>query len=160
MSSSAHKKTLILSGLTNHLYPLYTEITKKSREELLVIGSTGGVISQPYGCLIRNIILSVYHENVEAIYVIVDEGSKAVNKDELKLKILEAGISEETISIIDYISATKEDLLDWLAGPLDARSTIQKNMELIKGHPLMVKSLPVVGCIVSEKTGDYETITN
>lgn len=160
MSSFTPKKTLILSGLSNHFYPLYTDITKKSADELLVISSAGGVISQPYGCLIRNIILAVYHENVEAIYIILDEDSKAVDREELKLKILDAGITQQTISTLDYISVAKEELFDWLAGPPDARSTIRKNMELLKGHPLIAKSLPVVGCIVSEKTGAYETITN
>jgi carbonic anhydrase len=158
MNSFASKKTLIISGLGVPQYPLFSDITKREKGELLVISSTDGVISQPYGCLIRSIILTIYQENIDAIYIIVDVDSKTVNREELKLRIIEAGISENTISTLDYISVVKGDLMSWLSGPPDARTMVQKNIELIKAHPLIPK-VPVIGCIVSEKSGEYETIT-
>jgi carbonic anhydrase len=78
ISNLFNQKALILTGFNEELYPLFPVITQKKTEELLVLHSFGKVISQPYGCLIRDIILAVYSENVEEIYIIEENNKKSL----------------------------------------------------------------------------------
>lgn len=81
-----------------------------------------------------------------------------VNEDEILSKILEAGISKETIDTIEYVNATGSSLSNWLAGRQDVKTVIHENVSLIKSHPLIPKTLSVYGFIANADTGEFQTI--
>ncbi|MBS8266279.1 hypothetical protein DYI25_17800 [Mesobacillus boroniphilus] len=157
ITSSATKKTMIITGVNQAIYPLFPEITNKKNKDMMILNSFGAVITQPYGCLIRNIILALYNENVEEIYIVGEMESKEIilNKEEILSKIKENGASEEIIKTINYIDVVERDVISWLAGPQNIEDVLKKNKELIKGHPLIPKSMPVHAYIANSETGEY-----
>jgi carbonic anhydrase len=154
------KKALVLTGVNKKLQSLIPIITNKQEEDLIVVHSIGCVISQPYGCMIRNILFAVYYENVGEVYLIGEERNNQSNsrKEDLSSKIHDAGISEKTIQTINFIEVVKPDFISWLTGPEDEKSVIQNNMKLIKENPVIPKTLPIYGFIANGETGKFEVV--
>jgi carbonic anhydrase len=161
LTISETKKTMIITGFHQGIYPMLPAITNKSEKDLMVLNSFGAVISQPYGCLMRNIILGLYNENVEEIYLIGETGSQEVkpNKDEMLRKIKEAGTSADIINAINYIDVVDHDVINWLIGPQNVEDVLKKNKDLIEGHPLIPKSIPVHVYIANSATGEYYPVS-
>ncbi len=155
------KKALVLTSLNEKLQPLFPAITNKKMEELLIINSFGSGISQPYGCIIRNILVAVYRENIEEVYIIGEKDSNDayMDEEELLTKIKEAGISDGIIDTIEYIDVAGESVLKWLAGPEDPKAIVEKNLSLIQKHPLIPKAMPVYGFIANAETKEYEAVS-
>ncbi|ESU31752.1 hypothetical protein G3A_14950 [Bacillus sp. 17376] len=154
IKSSATKKTMIITGVNQEIYPLFEVITNKKNKDMMILNSFGAVITQPYGCLIRNIILAVYNEMVDEIYIIGEMESKEV-KLNMSDKIKEHGVSGEILKTINYIDVVERDVISWLTGPQSIEDVIKKNKDLIKGHPLIPKTIPVHAYIANPKTGEY-----
>ncbi|WP_223701828.1 carbonic anhydrase [Sutcliffiella deserti] len=155
-----NKKSLVITGLNQKLQPLFPIITNKREEDLIIINSVGPFISQPYGCLVRNVILAVYNENIEDVFIIgeVETGSHESKKKELYSKLQDSGITVKTIHTINYIEAVKPDFLAWLAGPADAKEAVQSSIKLLKSNPILPDSLPVYGYIVDVDSGEFKTV--
>lgn len=154
---SATKKTMIITGVNEAIYPLFSEITYKKNKDMMILNSFGAVITQPYGCLIRNIILAIYNEMVEEIFIIGEMESKEVNLN-ISDKIKEHGVSKEILKTINYIDVVEHDVINWLTGPQNIEDVIKKNKDLIKGHPLIPKSIPVHAYIANPETGEYFSV--
>lgn len=161
MSSSTNKKALIITGLHEKSHRLFPTITNRKREELIVLNSFGAVISQPYGCMIRTIIMAVYNENVEEIYIVGERSSQehSVKEEELLSRIQDVGISKGMIETIEYINVVGNDVLNWLVGPPDVKIIIQKNIDLIQRHPLIPKTVSVYGFIANTETNEFEAVS-
>ena len=157
VKSSATKKTMIITGVNEAIYPLFPEITYKKNKDMIILNSFGAVITQPYGCLIRNIILAIYNEMVEEIFIIGEMESKEV-KLNMSDKIKEHGVSKDILKTINYIDVVDHDVINWLTGPQNIEDVIKKNKDLIKGHPLIPKSIPVHAYIANAETGEYFSV--
>jgi carbonic anhydrase len=154
------KKTLIITGLNKKLHQLFPIITNKKAEELIIINSFGAVISHPYGCMIRSIVMGVYYEDVEEIYIIGEKDGKEhlITEEALFSTMQESGVSKEMIKTIDYINVVGNEVLNWLVGPQDVKVIIQQNITLINKHPLIPKSVSVFGYIVNSETNKFEAV--
>ncbi|KMJ55800.1 hypothetical protein AB685_25365 [Bacillus sp. LL01] len=154
------KKALVITSLQGDLDPTILLITKRKPEELMIINTFGGLISQPYGCIIRSIIMAAYYENIKEIYVIGEETSHehAVNAKDLLKKISDSGITEKTIETLDYIKVVEKNIETWLIGPQDIKEIIKKNIELIQKHPLMPQSINVFGFITNSEAKEFTSI--
>ncbi|GAE47181.1 hypothetical protein [Mesobacillus boroniphilus] len=91
---------------------------------------------------------------VDEIYIIGEMESKEV-KLNMSDKIKEHGVSGEILKTINYIDVVERDVISWLTGPQSIEDVIKKNKDLIKGHPLIPKTIPVHAYIANPKTGEY-----
>ena len=64
------KKTLFITDMKSGLEPILQEETNVQPENMLMIQSYGPIISHPFGEIMRSIILAIYQENVEEIFVV------------------------------------------------------------------------------------------
>lgn len=153
------KKTLIITSFNEKILQYIPEISQKTTEELLIFNSLGEVISQPYGCLVRDIILAINFENVVEIYVIGDENKSSISEEELIIRLEKSGVTKQAIEMLDYINFVGDSTINWLKGPQVTRDKIKRNVELIKKHPLIPKSLPVKGFIVNTEKNEIDLIS-
>lgn len=161
MENSTRKKTLIITGLNEKLNQLFPIITNKNGEDLIIIKTIGNIISQPYDSIMRSIIIAVYQEEVEEIFIIGEKESTecSINKDEFFSKIQKANISTKEMKAIEYIGVVGEDLMSWLVGRRDMKTIIRENISLIKKHPLVPKNITVYGFIASAELSEFEEIS-
>jgi carbonic anhydrase len=74
------------------------------------------------------------------------------------LKIEKSGVSKEVLKTIGYINVVGDNVLNWLIGPICVDEIIKKNIELIRKHPLIPKSVSVNGFIVNTETSEFEVV--
>ena len=71
-------------------------------ENILILQSYGPVISQPFGDLMRDIIISVYQENVDEVVVVATKEDQKNDGDILN-KIVKKKELQENIQMINYL---------------------------------------------------------
>ncbi|TXC78722.1 hypothetical protein FS935_22490 [Metabacillus litoralis] len=161
LNHSSQKKSLVITGVNEDTRLLVQKITNKKLEDLVILSSFGSVISQPFGCLMRNIILATYKEDIDGIYIFGENTSveEAMSKEKLVENIQATGVAEEVLKTLNYIDVVNHDLLNWLAGPTDIKETIKTNIELVKNHPLILKTIPIYGYLVDVETGEFDVVS-
>ena len=99
------KKALCIIGMEDQLERWLYYATQFPPEQMMVLKSYGPVISEPYDCLIRSIIIAVYQENVEAIFVIGAANSDESISDPSNLisKMKQKGIPAVKIQTVEYL---------------------------------------------------------
>ncbi|WP_226679996.1 carbonic anhydrase [Sutcliffiella horikoshii] len=148
-----NNKALVLTGLDRKLERHFANITKRNLEDLIIINSYEEEISQGFSSLMRNIILAVYMEKIADIYIIVEKYDKGISIDPEDLYALmeEGGGRVEVIQTLNYIKTFgQKDMMEWLSVPNHPESIIQNNIEFIKKHPLIPRTVKVHGYIVNK----------
>ena len=64
------KKVLLLTDMEHGIEPIIQQVTNIQRENMLTIHSCDSVIVHPFGDIMRSIIIAIYQENVEEIFVV------------------------------------------------------------------------------------------
>ncbi|TCS84007.1 hypothetical protein [Tepidibacillus fermentans] len=105
----------------------------------------------------RDIIIAVYQENVEEIFVVgTKDGQKnTVDIQDLLNKIYEKDGLKEKIQTLDYLFKNSMpefpggNLSEWLEGSKTLTEGIQNSVNIIRDHPLMPSHVKVHGLFVN-----------
>ncbi|MCL7748203.1 hypothetical protein [Halalkalibacter alkaliphilus] len=130
--------------------------------QLLVLSSEGAAVTQPYGCLIRNIILAIYEQGVDDIYLIAPEAQTRPNFNQKILldKFKNDEIDQDLLDTIEYSRILNEDILSWLKGPKECvEETLKASVTLLKKHPLIPKRVKIEAFTVNTNTGHFTSIS-
>ncbi len=125
--------------------------------DVKIVKSAGAIVNHPFGGIMRSLLVAVYALKADEVYIIghYDCGMSAVDPDVMLESMLERGITQEIIDIVNY-SGT--DLREWLRGFGDVTTSILKSVELVRKHPLMPKGIPVHGLIIDPNTGRLDVV--
>ena len=153
-----NKKVLLLTDIEHEIEPIIQQVTNVQRENMLTIHSYDSVIVHPYGDIMRSIIIAIYEENVEEIFVvgIEDKETNVVN-----LQIQRDSIKNN--KELDYLF--KNCMPEFSSGSLEELSgkrkenieNIEKSIDMIRHHPLVPSDVKVHGFMIN-KTGGKETV--
>lgn len=161
-----NKKVLFVIGMECELERLLHQAIHIYPENMLILKTVGPVISHPYGDLMRNIIIAVYQENVEEIFVVgTKDGQKnTVDIQDLLDKIYEREGLKEKIQTLEYLfrNGIPEfpggNLSKWLEGSKTLTEGIQNSVNIIRHHPLMPSHVKVHGLFVDKMNGKLSEI--
>jgi len=112
---------------------------------------------QPFGDLMRDIIITVYQENIEEI-IVVDTCDVQINKVDLRAKIYENKKLLNKIQTIDYLfnncmpEFSGGSVIQWLEG--SRTDDIHHSVDTIRHHPLMPAHIKVRELLL--KDGDVD----
>jgi len=153
-----NKKIAIVSCMDTRLTELLPAALGFKNGDAKIIKNAGGVISHPFGSVMRSLIIGIYELNVEDILVIGHTDCGARCTDSLKIieKMKEHGITQQHIDLISYSGI---DFDSWLGGFTDLETSIRNSVELVRRHPLVPKEINVYGLIIDSVTGKLERIT-
>lgn len=157
MNLSETKKAIFLTDIEPGLEPLLQQETKIPLENMLMIQSYGPVISHPYGDIMRSIIMTIYQENVEEIFVVGTEDRK--NGSDTIKSLLESKEEplKEQLKTVDYLfkhcmpEFYDDGLKAWLEESENRVESIQKSVDLIRQHPFVPSNVKVYGLMVNHK---------
>ncbi|WP_163183044.1 carbonic anhydrase [Neobacillus sedimentimangrovi] len=155
MNLDKNKKVLFLTDIENGLEPILQEVTNIRAENMLTIQNYGTLISHPYGDIMRSVIIAIYQENVEEIFVVgtKDKRTATVNV----LTQLES--MKDKIQTLDYLfqncmpEFSGSTVEEWLNGNENIIDSIEKSLDVIRHHPLVPSYVKVCGLIVNNKDG-------
>ena len=155
--STPNKKLAILSCMDTRLTELLPAALNIKNGDAKIIKNAGGIITHPFGSIMRSLLVAVYDLGVEEILVIGhdDCGMQCLNAEALTKKMLRRGISQEYINMIKYCGI---NLDTWLQGFSDVQTSIKNTMDMIINHPLMAKDVKVYGFIMDPLTGSLTEV--
>lgn len=152
-----NKKTAILTCMDTRLTELLPAALGYKNGDVKIIKNAGGVISSPFGSVMKSLIIAIYNLKVENILVIghLDCGVQNLDGKELLSKIKARGIPKEQIELLEY---TGIDLEKWLGGFDNVRQSVEETVKTITRHPLIPKDITVFGLIMDPVTGEIQRV--
>lgn len=147
------KKLAILSCMDTRLTELLPAALGLKNGDAKIIKNAGGVISHPYGSVVRSLLVAIVELGVEEVMVIghTDCGVQHIDADIILHDLEERGISRETLEILKFSGI---DFDKWLCGFNTLRDSVQESVEILKKHPLIPKDIIIRGFIIDTVTGE------
>lgn len=152
------KKILFITDMESGLEPILQEETNVQPENMLMIQSYGPIISHPFGEIMRSIILAIYQENVEEIFVVGTTSKRNVldgAQSQLNFTSVNKNMNDK-IKTVDYLFKNVKpefvdtSVSDWLEGSGDVAECIKKSVEKIRQHPLVPPYVKIHSLVVNK----------
>lgn len=152
-----NKKLAILSCMDTRLTELLPAALNLKNGDAKIIKNAGGVITHPFGSVMRSLLISVYQLEVEDIMVIGhdDCGMQSLNTDMIIQKMLCRNIDRDKIDMMKYYGV---DIYNWLKGFDNVEHSVVETVSLIRNHPLIPKDVRIYGFIINPNTGELKAI--
>lgn len=156
--SIPNRKLAIVTCMDARLIELLQKAINIKNGDAKMIKTAGAQINNPYGSIVRSLLVAVYGMKAEEILVIGHRkcGMNSMDPSKLIDSMKERGISQETI---DSIEDSGLDMQDWLKGFTDLEEEVKRSVEVVRSHPLIAKDIPVHGLIVDPTTGKLDLVT-
>ena len=124
-----------------------------------IIKNAGATVLHPFGSIMRSILVAIYEFEVDEVLIIGHYGCGMCNLNTQNLlnKILDRGISNETI---DVLSNSAIDIKKWLHGFESVEESIIDSVDMVKKHPLMPTDIIVHGLVICPDTGKIDTVVD
>lgn len=154
-----NKKVVILSCMDTRLVELLPKSIDIANGDAKVVKSAGALIGDPYGSVMRSILVAVYELQADEVMVIghYDCGMAGLKAENTVEKMKKRGITEETLETLQYSGV---NLDEFLYGFEDVEESVQHSVTSILHHPLMPKDVPVHGLVIEPKTGKLTPVVN
>lgn len=152
------RKFVILTCMDTRLIELLPASMNIKNGDVKMIKAAGGVVSTPFGGIMRSIIVAIYELGADEVLVIGhhDCGMNHLNPERVKEKFIARGIKEETLKTLEYSGLNLER---WLRGFEDVKESVRSSVNIIKNHPL-VPDIPIHGLVIDPSTGKLDVIVN
>ncbi|MCH7323220.1 carbonic anhydrase [Solibacillus sp. MA9] len=153
------KRIVILSCMDTRLVELLPKAMNLRNGDVKVVKSAGAIVNHPFGGIMRSLLVAVYELKADEVYIIghYDCGMSAVDPDVMVGHMLERGVKQETIDILNYAGV---NLDQWLRGFGDVKTSVLKSVDLVRSHPLMPAGVPVHGLVIDPETGKLDLVTD
>lgn len=151
------KKLAIVSCMDTRLTELLPAALGLKNGDAKIIKNAGGVISHPFGSVVRSLLVAVFELGVDTIMVIGHSncGAQHMNADDMISHMLKAGISQDHIDMMHYCGV---DFETWLQGFGDGEESVRATVHTIAHHPLIPDSVTVKGYIINSSTGELTPV--
>ena len=116
-----------------------------------------GIISHPFGSVIRSLMVAIYELGVTEVMVIAhsDCGACHMSSAQMIEHMKARGIKQETIDMIRFCGV---DFESWLYGFEDTEKSVKGTVEAIINHPLIPNDINVSGFIIDSVTGELTPV--
>ena len=151
------KKIAILTCMDTRLVELLPAALNIKNGDVKMIKNAGGVVTNPFGSVIRSLLVSIIELGVTEVMVIghTDCGVQHIDSDMMIHHMKERGVTQESIDLMSYCGI---DFEKWLAGFDDVETSVRETVHTIVHHPLMPKDIHVGGYVINTETGELTVI--
>lgn len=141
------KKIAILSCMDTRLTELLPAALGIKNGDVKMIKNAGGIISHPFGSVIRSLMVAIYELGVKEVMVIAhsDCGACHMSSAQMIEHMKARGIKQETIDMIRFCGV---DFDSWLYGFGDTEKSVRETVKVILEHPLIPEDVHVSGFII------------
>lgn len=156
-SKYPNKKLAILTCMDTRLTQLLPAALGIRNGDAKIIKNAGGVITHPYGSVMRSLLVGILELGVEEIMVVghTDCGVQGMDGAEMLHKLEERGIPGLHIDIIRHSGIHLEE---WLGGFESVDISVRDTVESLRIHPLMPQDITIRGFLMDSVTGALEEI--
>lgn len=152
------KKLAILSCMDTRLVELLPAALGLKNGDAKIIKNAGGVISHPFGSVVRSLLIAIVELGVEEVMVIghTDCGVQSLDPEMMVSHLIERGIPREHV---DIVRNSGIDLDKWLSGFDNVENSVSETVAILKRHPLIPKDVTIQGFVMDSVTGGLSKIT-
>lgn len=146
------KKLAIVSCMDTRLLELLPAALGLKNGDAKIIKNAGGVITHPYGSVVRSLLVAILELGVEEVMVIghTDCGVQALDSDEMIRMMIERGVDEREVNILKFSGV---DFKTWLGGFNSVEESVANTVEMLQSHPLIPKDVSIRGFVMDSVTG-------
>ena len=151
------KKLAILYCMDTRLLELLTAALGIKNGDAKIIKNAGGVISHPYGSVVRSLLVAILELGVTEVMVIghTDCGCQGMDSDEMIKMLLERGIKQSDINMLKYSGI---DFKKWLHGFDNVEDSVISTVRELRDHPLIPKDVYIGGYVMDSVTGELTVL--
>ena len=152
------KKLAILTCMDTRLIELLPAALGLKNGDAKIIKNAGGVITHPYGSVVRSLLVAIIELGVEEVMVIGHTycGVQGMDGGKLLEELTHRGISQEHI---DIIRSSGINLEKWLGGFDCVEQSVRDTILALQKHPLMPKDIMIRGFIMDSVTGELTKVS-
>lgn len=156
-SKYPNKKIAILTCMDTRLVELLPAALGLKNGDVKIIKNAGGVVTNPFGSVIRSLLVAIIELGVEEIMVIghTDCGVQHIDSEMMIDHMKARGISQASIDLMKYCGI---DFENWLAGFDTVEQSVTDTVNTIRNHPLMPRDVRVGGYVIDTETGALTTV--
>ena len=156
-SKYPNKKIAILTCMDTRLVELLPAALGLKNGDVKIIKNAGGVVTSPFGSVIRSLLVAIIELGVEEIMVIghTDCGVQHIDSEMMIHHMKERGISQESIDLMKYCGI---DFEKWLTGFDTVEQSVTDTVHTIRNHPLIPSDIRVGGYVIDTYTGALQVV--
>jgi len=153
------KKLVIVTCMDTRLIELLPKAMNFRNGDAKIIKNAGGIVTQPFGNIMRSILVSLYELKAAEVIVIGHHecGMTGLNPEAVLDHMRERGIREETL---ETLTNAGFNLKRWLTGFDNVRESVENSVSIVSNHPLLPPGTPVHGMIVHPVTGKLDLVVD
>ncbi|MFR9649543.1 MAG: carbonic anhydrase [Rikenellaceae bacterium] len=146
------KKLAIVSCMDTRLTELLPAALGLRNGDAKFIKNAGGVISHPFGSVMRSLIIAIYELDVKDVMVVAhsDCGTCKLDSSNIIDKMKERGISQQSLDLVEFCGV---DYNSWLRGFDNLEESVRQTMRFITENPLIPKDVGVHGFVIDSHSG-------
>lgn len=151
------KELAILTCMDTRLVELLPAATGIKNGDIKLLKNAGGIISHPFGSMMRSLLIAIYQLEVKAIWIVGhdDCGMEHLDTEIVIEKMKKRGIPEETFR---QLKACHIDYKSWLTGFDCVEEAVKQTMEVVVNHPLIPEDIEIEGLLINSSTGELKHI--
>ncbi|MBD1371206.1 carbonic anhydrase [Hazenella sp. IB182357] len=150
-------RLLIVTCMDTRLTELLPQAMNIKNGDAKILRVAGAMITEPYGSIMRSVLVAVTQLKVEEIMVVGhhDCGMVGLEGEQMIRSLQQKGISVEKMKQFDKPGETVEA---WLTGVNSVEGAVLRSVQMIKEHPLFPHDIPVHALTITPDTGKLEVI--
>ncbi|CAH1190756.1 MULTISPECIES: beta-class carbonic anhydrase [Paenibacillus] len=151
------KKMAIITCMDTRLVEMLPKAMNLKNGEVKIIKNAGAIISQPFGSVMRSVLVAIYELGADEVVVVghTECGMASLHADTMIGHMVERGVSEEVMSTLENSGIR---LTKWLRGFDSVEDGVKHTVGVIKNHPLLPPGVPVHGMIIDSYTGKLDLV--
>lgn len=156
--SIPNKKMVVFTCMESRLVELLPRSLNIQNGDVKMLKNAGAIIRKPFDSIMKSILVACYDLQADEVTVIGhhDCGMSKVNPAKLTEKMVERGISQETVDALQHSGI---DFEDEFHGFKTVEESVAQSVSIIRNHPLLPKNVKVHGLVIDPETGKVDVVT-
>lgn len=155
--SIPNKKMVVFTCMESRLVELLPKALNLQNGDVKMVKNAGAIIRKSFDSIMKSILVAIYELEAEQVVVIGhhDCGMSAVNTTNLKNKMLDKGISDDTFNALEYAGI---DFDHEFHGFETVEDSIKQSVDIIRNNPLLPDHVLVHGLVIDPDTGKVDVV--
>ncbi len=152
-----NKNFIVLGCMDARLVELLPKAMNVKNGDAKIIKTAGAIVSNPFGGIMRSLLVGVYALQADEIYVVghYDCGMAVAKADEIIEHMVERGVKQESLDMLRHSGI---DVHSWLDGFGDVTESVKNTVKVVREHPLLPATIPVHGLVIDPHTGRLDVV--
>lgn len=153
------KKMVIFTCMDTRLVELLPKAMNLRNGDAKIIKNAGAIISQPFGSVVRSVLVALYELEASEVVVIGHHGCGMTGLDSQHIidQARQRGVDD---TVLDTLENSGIKLHKWLRGFDNVYDSVLNSVKILRNHPLLPIDIPVHGMIIHPETGALEWVTD